>query len=259
MQTMGRDSEGRSFDGCPSLEQISRFIDGELDAHDANHVAAHTAVCARCEELMKMGDLRPQPSAMETHPGWTCAGGPTAEDLVAYVTGAAVDGTIEEHLLTCAACVESVAIIHNRLRVGAVAAVPVPSALQERIRSWPSELRKRTPRWRAAVGTGLAAARRLPVLMPLSFAAGALLALFVEQLWPEVEVPHPVTRSVVTRRELAVTAPEGQLRSEPHPRSAIIATLNRGTKIEVLAEYRDWYRVRLLDGSEGWVERRAFE
>ena len=256
---MGRDSEAISFDGCPSLEQISRFIDGELDAEHASYVAAHTAVCTRCGELMKLGDLRPQASDVGTRPGWTCVGGPTPEDLVAYVTGAAVDGAIEEHLLSCAACVESVAIMHSRLRVGALAAVPVPSALQERIRSWPSRPGKSSPRWRAAVGTGLSAARRLPVLMPLSFAAGALLALMVQQLWPEGGVPHPVTRSVTTRRALAVTASEGQLRSEPHPRAAIIATLNRGTMTEVLAEYRDWYRVRLADGSEGWVERRAFE
>lgn len=256
---MGRDSEAISFEGCPSLEQISRFIDGELDADDANCVAAHTAVCTRCGELMKLGDLRPQASDVGTRPGWTCVGGPTPEDLVAYVTGAAADGAIEEHLLSCVACVESVAIMHSRLRVGALAAAPVPSALQERIRSWPSRPGKSAQRWRAAVGAGLSATRRLPVLMPLSFAAGALLALMVQQLWPEGGVPHPVTRSVATRRVLAVTAPEGQLRSEPHPRSAIIATLNRGTEIEVLAEYRDWYRVRLADGSGGWVERRAFE
>ncbi len=256
---MGRDGEAISFAGCPSLEQISRFIDGELDADHANYVAAHTAVCTRCGEVMKLGDLRPQAADVGTRPGWACVGGPTPEDLVAYVTGAAVDGALEEHLLSCAACVESVAIMHSRLRVGALAAVPVPSALQERIRSWPSRPGKSAQRWRATVGTGLSAARRLPVLMPLSFAAGALLALMVQQRWPEGGVPHPVTRSVATRRVLSVTAPEGQLRSEPHPRSAIITTLNRGTKIEVLAEYRDWYRVRLADGSEGWVERRAFE
>ena len=256
---MGRDSEAISFDGCPSLEQISRFIDGELDADRASYVAAHTAVCARCGEVMKLGDLRPQASEVGTHPGWTCVGGPTPEDLVAYMTGAAVDGAIEEHLLSCAACVESVAIMHSRSRVAALAAVPVPSALQERIRSWPSRPGKSPQRWRAAVGTGLSVARRLPVLMPLSFAAGALLALLVEQQWPRGGVTQPVTRSVATRRALAVTAPEGQLRSEPHPRSAIIAMLNRGTMTEVLAEYRDWYRVRLADGREGWVERRAFE
>jgi len=256
---MARDSDAISLNGCPSLEQISCFIDGELDAAHANYVAAHTAVCKRCGELMKLGDLRPQASDVGTHLGWTCVGGPTPEDLVAYLAGALVDGAIEEHLLTCAACVESVALMHSRLRVGAAAAVPVPSAVQERIRSWPSKPGKSSRRWRAVVGTGLAAARRLPVLMPLSFAAGALLALMVQQLWPEGSVPRPVTRSVATRRLLAVTAPEGKLRSEPHPRSAIIATLNRGTTIEVLAEYRDWYRVRLADGGEGWVERRAFE
>ena len=256
---MGHDSEAISLDGCPSLEQISRFIDGELDADHANYVAAHTAACTRCGELMTLGDLRPQASDAGTRPGWTCMGGPTPEDLVAYVTGAAVDGAIEEHLLSCAACVESVALMHSRLRVGAVAAVPVPSTLQERVSSLPSRPSKRSRHWRAAVRVGLSAARRLPVLMPMSFAAGALLALMVQQLWPEGSVPHPVTRSVATRRVLAVTAPAGQLRSEPHPRSAIIATLNRGTTIEVLAEYRDWYRVRLADGSEGWVERRAFE
>jgi hypothetical protein len=256
---MGRDSGTISSDGCPSFEQISRFIDGELDADHATYVAAHTAVCPRCGELMKLGDLRPQTSDVGTHPGRTCVGGPTPEDLVAYVTGAAVGGAIEEHLLSCEACIESVAVMHSRLRVGAVAAVPVPLALQERVSSLPSRPSKRSRRWRAAVGAGVSAARRLPVLMPLSFAAGALLALMVEQLWPEGSVPHPVTRSVATRQVLSVTAPAGRLRSEPHPRSAVIATLNRGTTIEVLAEYRDWYRVRLADGSEGWVERRAFE
>jgi anti-sigma factor RsiW len=257
---MGRDRETIPVGGCPSLEQLSRFIDGELVSDDANDIAAHTAVCARCGELMKWGDLRPEPSEVGPRPGWTCVGGPTPEELVAYVTGAAVDGALEEHLLGCAACVGSVAIMHSRLQVGARAAtVSVPAALQERINSWPARPGKRSRRWPAAVRTGLSVARRLPVLMPLSFAAGALLALLVEQQWPGGGATQPVTRSVATQRMLSVTAPEGQLCGEPDPRSAVIATLNRGTKVQVLAAYRDWYRVRLADGSEGWVARRAFE
>jgi uncharacterized protein YgiM (DUF1202 family) len=42
-------------------------------------------------------------------------------------------------------------------------------------------------------------------------------------------------------------------REQPGIRGRILAVLKRGTRVEVLEEKGDWYRVRLEDGREGWV------
>ena len=39
----------------------------------------------------------------------------------------------------------------------------------------------------------------------------------------------------------------------------VVATVRRGTLVEVAGEERDWFEVRLDGGRPGWVEREAFE
>jgi N-acetylmuramoyl-L-alanine amidase len=42
-------------------------------------------------------------------------------------------------------------------------------------------------------------------------------------------------------------------RAQPGRRGRILAVLKRGTRVEVLEEKDDWFRVRLEDGREGWI------
>lgn len=46
---------------------------------------------------------------------------------------------------------------------------------------------------------------------------------------------------------------------EPNLKSQVIRPLYAGTKIEILETLNTWYRVKLEDGQEGWVEGKDFE
>jgi len=58
---------------------------------------------------------------------------------------------------------------------------------------------------------------------------------------------------------LRVTAVQAAVRSRPSMQSEVVATVRRGTPVEIAGEERDWYEVRLDGGRPGWVEREAFE
>lgn len=46
-----------------------------------------------------------------------------------------------------------------------------------------------------------------------------------------------------------------QVRSEPVLRSEVSFTLHEGTKVEILDEDEDWFRIQLADGKEGWMPK----
>jgi SH3-like domain-containing protein len=57
-----------------------------------------------------------------------------------------------------------------------------------------------------------------------------------------------------------VTAAAATVRAERNnPDSETIANLRRGDQIVLVGEQDGWYRISLADGTEGWVERAAFE
>ena len=62
------------------------------------------------------------------------------------------------------------------------------------------------------------------------------------------DLPHVVTRESVKSRV--------NVRAEPSLRSAIIGQLSVGRFAELIEEVDGWYRVRLADRSEGFVDQR---
>jgi tetratricopeptide (TPR) repeat protein len=46
---------------------------------------------------------------------------------------------------------------------------------------------------------------------------------------------------------------EKSLLEEPNPKSNALVTLHEGTKIKILDQFRTYYKVKLPDGTEGWM------
>jgi Bacterial SH3 domain/Putative zinc-finger len=257
--------------GCPDFEDLSQFVDGELDADRASHVAAHITHCAWCSGLATM--IRAYfeaaaASADATSDGANCS---TTEMLVSYLTTGLSDAerhSIDTHVRGCDQCIRTLTLLQRRLLSAEQVPAPVPAFLMDRATA--AATRAHRPAKPAAglaeawgalssVGRRLSAHIRLPVLVPAAVAAGALLVVAGEHNWMKPEPLKEMTRSVPSHRTLRITAPEAVVRAQPNSRTAIVATLDRGAALEVTSLEKDWYRVTLPGGAEGWVERQAFE
>lgn len=184
---------------------------------------------------------------------------PDDESLTAYMVDA-LDAerqrTIEAHLDTCDSCVQALSAGQHRIRIAAEVAIPVPAAVRKRVG---------TPVHDSARPTGSAAAARqwlstlwhLPVLIPVSVSLGVIIGLSTHLLL--MPVPGTRIRAVPIIQTLRVTAAEAAVRSAPNPSASIVATLRHGTQVEIRASEREWYRVLVANGPEGWVESRAFD
>lgn len=185
---------------------------------------------------------------------------PDDELLVGYMV-AGLDPererAVEQHLEVCDTCVESLASAQHRISMAAEVAVPVPRLVRERAESRLADS--------AVAATPVAAARpwlsvlwRLPVLVPVAVTVGLVIGLSAHMLLVP-ETPHSHTRAIPMVQILRVTAPEAAVRKTPNAGADVLATLPRGTQVEIHASERDWYRVRAPNGPEGWVESRAFD
>ncbi|HKZ08564.1 MAG TPA: SH3 domain-containing protein, partial [Methylomirabilota bacterium] len=63
---------------------------------------------------------------------------------------------------------------------------------------------------------------------------------------PAAPAPEP-------KEKLAIKTSFANLREGPGNRARIIGVLKQGTRLEVLEERDQWFRVRVEDGREGWV------
>ena len=80
-----------------------------------------------------------------------------------------------------------------------------------------------------------------------------------QQVWLNQEPARELSRAVPMDQSLRVTLPHADVRSQPSTHADIVATLSRGTVLQISGEEREWLRVSLDNGKEGWIERRAFE
>jgi hypothetical protein len=168
---------------------------------------------------------------------------------------------IDAHLDECEACLELTLSAHARLRFGAIAE-PVPT-----IFSQPTAV---VPPHSAAGPAGIAPShpqrpkgvvRYLPVppprwlMAPLALAAGLALMLVAPDFNRGIDAP--LTRGVDDTSIVRITAHQADVRADPSLHAVVVAQLARGTVLDVAGQERDWYRIRLASGGEGWVEQRA--
>jgi hypothetical protein len=259
---------------CPDFESLSCYADGELEPALAAGIAAHVDTCSHCVTLagrLREG-LAPDDARRDGGIGGSgCAG---EERLVVYAAGGmsgAERAALHAHLGVCDPCVSALAVLHRRLSLAAVVDTPVPSGVQQRARlAFAAGLEEVAPaaeRARYAEPRGAALLERIrgllrvPVLVPAALAAGALLTTVA--LRPGSQEPAgsgELTRAIAPDSvRMRVTAIEATVRSRPSMQSETVATVRRGTVVEVAGGERDWYEVRLDGGSKGWVEREAFE
>jgi hypothetical protein len=256
---------------CPDFEDLSRFVDGEVDGDRASQIGTHVRHCAWCAGLATM--IRAYfeaaaASADSTAGGSSCG---SNEMLVSYLTTGLSDAerhSIDTHVRGCDQCIRTLTLLQRRLLSSEEIPAPVPAFLVERATD--AATPERAPvkpaaglaeAWSAlsSVGRRLSAHIRLPALVPAAVAAGALLVVAGEHNWMKPEPLKEMSRAVPSHRALRITAPEAVVRLQPNSRTEVVATLSRGTTIEVTSLEKDWYRVTLPGGAEGWVERQAFE
>jgi anti-sigma factor RsiW len=176
---------------------------------------------------------------------------PDDELLIAYADGdvaAAELDRVDAHLNRCDRCLETLRGLHARLRATAEPLVSPPPDVWARAQ--------------AALGTHPAASARrrvpvllrLPILVPLSMAAGALLVV-ATHTWLEQPQPRVLNRAVqIQRTTYTVT-----VHARPAAEAPVVGSLNAGEMVEVHTTRTGWYQIALPDGSEGWIEARAFE
>jgi SH3 domain-containing protein/putative zinc finger protein len=255
---------------CPDFEDLSRFVDGEADGERAAHIRAHVTRCAWCSGLATMirAYFEAAAASADAVTGESSCG--TTEVLVSYLTTGLSDAerhSIDTHVRGCDQCIRTLTLLQRRLLSAEQIPAPVPASVIERAAAAAiSERRPAKPAaglseaWSAlsSVGRRLSVHIRLPALVPAAVAAGALLVVAGEHNWMKPE-PKEMTRAVPSHRSLRITVPEAVVRAQPSSRTDIVATLSRGTMLEVTSLEKDWYRVTLPSGAEGWVERQAFE
>ncbi len=254
---------------CPDFEDLSRYVDGELDESRSAEVQAHATECAQClKVLATVGTWLDATSAPSdaAFGGSPCA---TMELLVGYMTnGLAADDRqgVDGHVRTCDECMRTLTLLNSRLscesemdaavpvavRARAAAVLPIREANPMAYADWSEAL--------ATVGGRLSDALKLPVLIPAAVAAGALLVVAEQQLWVNSSPLKEMSRSApVQQQTLRVTALEAAVRTQPSAHGDVLATVTRGSVLTIGSQEREWYRVSLSDGREGWVDRHAFD
>jgi len=265
--------ERQGTTACPDFESLSCYADGELDAALGAAVATHVSACTRCAALaLRLRDGFEADDARRDGGigGSGCAG---EEHLILYATGGITGSeraNLAAHLVGCDACIAALALVHRRLGLAALPATPVPADVQERARvaleAAVREMAPATERPLAAEPRGIVLLHRLrerlraPILVPVALAAGALLMVGLQTGRMDQAGSGERSRAIAPDAvKLRVTAVEATVRSRPSMQSEVVATVRRGTVVEVSGEERDWYQIRTEGGHPGWVEREAFE
>jgi len=247
---------------CPDAEVLSCFVDGELPGEGAATVQTHVWQCQECAGVV--ADMQ----SLSDHAWVDTASGacPSRETLTGYLLGglgAPDQAAVDAHALTCDACVHALVKTHRQLQRSWTLDAPIPLALVERASAAARPGADRSAsRWRnrrqppARVPVYL----RLPLLMPMAFAAGVAFFVVVNaaNLVPHAHVDQTRAASLSTGKR-RVTTSEALVRSEPRDTATLVTRVARGMAVEVQAEDREWLLVSLPTGEHGWMPLRAFE
>lgn len=191
---------------------------------------------------------------------------PAEEELAAYLSGVSSTArqlAIDAHLAACDACLRAVMAAARRTSFDREILLPVPEPVLVRAAAAATQ----APTTQPASGERSGQERRPVLRSPLPPARWWLSAALAASLaWVAVqtgwlqnvpEIAHRQTRAVRTEEEVKISARRAEVLAAPHPRAAVVATLARGDTVRVGEQDRDWYRVTLPDGREGWIAMEA--
>src|SRR5262249_4395618 len=102
---------------CPDFEDLSRFVDGEVDGERAQHIRAHVAHCAWCSGLATMirAYFEAAAASADAVSGESSCG--TTEVLVSYLTTGLSDAerhSIDTHVRGCDQCIRTLTLLQRR-------------------------------------------------------------------------------------------------------------------------------------------------
>lgn len=234
---------------CPSFEELSCHLDGELIDARASQVESHMAHCAVCSEIARDIAQAGQTGATDC---------PPAEEMLALLMDqSASDSDIERHLLECDSCAAAMLRMRHQMDI-----LAEPQSLAEattpRHARRLSELTGQKDNQPRAHANRVAYLLRLPLLIPSAFAAGVTFFLAVQALRssPSLDLQRGLT---LPRAERRIRVSEAQVRESPSSNATIVAKVARGERVKTNGATRGWYAVKLADGTQGWLEERAFE
>lgn len=170
---------------------------------------------------------------------------------------------VTAHLAVCDRCVEDLRTAQCRLAIAAEVPLSVPADVAARAVAVmplrPPATFEGSSAWIENARRWLTGALRLPVLVPAA-AALTLVLVFAPRPQSPQSSQRELSRAVPMRQPARVTAAAATVRAERNnPDSETIANLRRGDQIVLVGEQDGWYRISLADGTEGWIERAAFE
>ncbi len=71
---------------------------------------------------------------------------------------------------------------------------------------------------------------------------------------PAPSAPRPeAAPSADTPQHVAVSVGRANVRAKPDTKARILQVLSKGTRLTVVGKGNQWYRVRLANGTEGWI------
>jgi len=254
---------------CPDFEDLSCFIDEELDSPQCQVVRRHLESCDRCASLTARLQRSFDGATGGLDGGVSGSHCSDEESLILYLTQGLSErerAAVETHLSRCDACVYGIALLRKRLRIEDSVDCAVPTALREKVRDLieagardlAEESREHAPAaWAHRVWEALDRMLRLPVLVPAAVAAGALLVVGIQN--QNAGSGSAGIRAVEQVSVARVTARRALVRDLPRATGEVVGELREGDQVQLAGEERDWYRVLLSNDRSGWVEREAFE
>jgi len=164
---------------------------------------------------------------------------------------------IDAHIRQCDVCVGRLAVLLRQAHLDHPAAAP--AAVMARAAAAVQPDRQPLTRLRDAAHHA-PAWLRLPVLMPLAFAAGVFVFMGAQQLRQTLAGPGERWRAVQARPPVRrVLTTDALLRMAAQPDAGVVTALQRGTTVDIITEQSEWLQVVLPDGRRGWAPRAAFE
>ena len=120
---------------CPDFEDLSRFVDGELEGDGGAHIAAHIGHCAWCSGLATMirAYFEAAAASADSASGESHCG--TSEVLVSYLTTGLSESerrSIDTHVRACDQCIKTLTLLQRRLLSAEEIPMPVPAFVVER-------------------------------------------------------------------------------------------------------------------------------